>query len=131
MRAHDLILIIDMQNVYLPGQPWGCETFYRSCGRIRTLLCAAASRTDTPDVCFTVFASDPNAAGMWAEYNKLNQAVNADPWLSEIVDDLKPCNHAALTRLEPRFSAKTLEKRGPFNMVRVTGLEPARSPTGT
>lgn len=21
----DLFLIVDMQNVYLPGQPWGCE----------------------------------------------------------------------------------------------------------
>lgn len=90
MNAHDLILIIDMQNVYLPGQPWGCATFRRSCGRIRALLDAAAAERDAPSVCFTKFISDPDAAGMWARYNELNREINADPWMSELVDELKP-----------------------------------------
>lgn len=87
---NDLILVIDMQNAYRPGQPWGCAAFDRACGRIRTLLDAAAAAEVPPAVCLTKFVSDPNGTGTWADYNVVNKAVNDDPWLSEIAAELEP-----------------------------------------
>ena len=34
----DLLLVIDMQNVYLPEQPWACETAARTKENILKLL---------------------------------------------------------------------------------------------
>ena len=35
---NDLLLVIDMQNVYLPDQPWACETAARTKENILKLL---------------------------------------------------------------------------------------------
>ena len=63
MKANDLILIVDMQNVYLPGQPWGCDSTSRSIQNIQMLLRIAEAETNPPAVCFTRFLSDPDATG--------------------------------------------------------------------
>lgn len=90
MRADDLILVIDMQNVYRPDQPWSCGTFDRSCERILTLLRAAETAEAAPQVCFTQFLCDPNATGAWADYNEQYREICAAPWLNEITDTLMP-----------------------------------------
>mgnify|MGYP000570961584 CR=1 FL=1 len=35
---NDLLLVIDMQNVYLPDQPWACETVAHTKANILKLL---------------------------------------------------------------------------------------------
>lgn len=90
MKPSDLIVVIDMQNAYLPGQPWGCDSFARSCENIQASIQAAEQSAAPPAICFTRFLSDPNATGVWAEYNVKNRDINDDPWMNEIVDDLKP-----------------------------------------
>lgn len=88
MEKGDLILVIDMQNVYRPGQPWGCASFDRVCGRIRAVLDAAAE--GGASVCLTRFVNDPDGKGAWADYNAVNKAINDDPWLNALVDELAP-----------------------------------------
>lgn len=90
MKPTDLILVIDMQNVYLPDAPWGCVTFHRSCDRIAALLSAVLSDPEPPAALFTAFFSDPNAEGVWKTYNRVYRDVNSNPWMGEIVDGLKP-----------------------------------------
>lgn len=90
MKQNDLILVIDLQNVYQPGQPWGCPSFPRSWKNIKALLDAAGASEASPMVYLTQFMENPEAGGMWAEYNKLNRDINADPWMSELIDELKP-----------------------------------------
>ena len=85
---NDLILVIDMQNAYRAGEPWGCDTFERSRARILELLDTAAEQGAA--VCLTQFIADPNGTGTWADYNAVNKAINDDPWMSELIDDLKP-----------------------------------------
>lgn len=77
-----------MQNAYLPGQPWGCATIHRSCRNIRAVLDAAAGRGTR--VFLTRFLSDPQAAGVWAEYNRVNREINDSPWLNELIDEIRP-----------------------------------------
>ena len=45
---NDLLLVIDMQNVYLPGQEWACPSIIRSSGHIRTLLDSGRIRRHLP-----------------------------------------------------------------------------------
>ena len=90
MKANDLILIVDMQNVYLSGQPWGCDSISRSIQNIQMLLRIAEAETNPPAVCFTRFLSDPDATGAWKDYNIKHRDINANPWLNEITDELKP-----------------------------------------
>ncbi len=90
MRSDDLILVIDLQNAYLPGQPWGCDSIGRSIGNILALLRAAEARRDGPELCFTRFVSDPGARGVWAEYNRRNRDINENPWMNALVAELAP-----------------------------------------
>lgn len=90
MRKNDLILVIDPQNVYQPGQPWGCPSLPRSVENIKTLLDTAGAMPEPPEIALTRFMENPQATGMWAEYNRLNRDINANPWMSELIPPLTP-----------------------------------------
>lgn len=85
----DLLLIIDMQNVYLPGQPWACPSMPAALKQIQRLLdhpaCGAAY-----DVLFTRCIASEHPAGRWKQYNESHQAVISNPFLNQIVPALQP-----------------------------------------
>lgn len=120
MKQTDLVLVIDLQNVYRPGQPWGCPTFDRSWENVSALLDAAGASKTPPRVFLTQFVENPGATGMWAEYNRLNHDINADPWMSELVPKLKPyaerwpvCQKSTYSSMpipEVREAAETAER---------------------
>ena len=85
-KNRDLLLVIDMQNVYLPGQEWACPSMPDVTRKVRALLDAKKAG----DTVFTRFVAPENPVGTWKDYNVENAAVNADPWLNAIVDDLQP-----------------------------------------
>ncbi len=88
---NDIILIIDMQNVYLPNQPWGCFSFNRSLQNIKKLIKSREKKNTHSRIFFTKFIHNPEATGTWAEYNIQNKEINNNAWMSEIVDELKGC----------------------------------------
>ena len=81
-----LVLIIDVQNVYRIGQPWACETIDGCIRNMETLL----KTVPADDVLFTKYAAPERPEGVWKAYNEKYQAINDDPWMNEIVDELKP-----------------------------------------
>ena len=81
-----LILIIDVQNVYRIGQPWACETIDDSIRNMETILKAVPA----DDVLFTKYLAPASPVGVWKAYNEKYRAINEDPWMNEIVDELKP-----------------------------------------
>ena len=88
-RLKDLLLIIDMQNVYMPGQPWECPSMPAALKQIRRLL-------DSPfckkayDVVFTRYIASEHPSGCWKQYNKNNYHINSNPFLNQIVPQLQP-----------------------------------------
>lgn len=42
------------------------------------------------EVLFTKYTAAVQPVGVWKDYNRENAAVNADPWLNDMVSDLKP-----------------------------------------
>ena len=56
-KNRDLLLVIDMQNVYLPGQEWACPSMPDVTRKVRALLDAFYSTKG-------VFASDMETASV-------------------------------------------------------------------
>lgn len=113
MRKEDTILVIDMQKVYLPGNPWACAHVNEAAQQIETLLdhvlelrdaspanasgtTVIASRDaaagtsgdmDAPSVLLTryIAPADEDAQGVWADYNRENRAINENPVMNEFI----------------------------------------------
>ena len=80
----DLLLVVDMQNVYLKNQKWACLDTEGCAERIVSLI--KSKRFD--DVVFTKFIADPQASGVWADYNKKYADVNASDFANAMVSGL-------------------------------------------
>lgn len=85
----DLLLVIDIQNVYFPGQPWACPSLPRTVENVKWLLDASACGRDF-DVMFTRYLAAKEPTGRWAQYNLEYEAINEDEYLSEIAEPMKP-----------------------------------------
>ena len=93
----DLLMVVDMQNVYLEGQPWSCIEMEKVIRNIRSLI----DQRIPDNILFTRFVPPINPIGMWKQYNIKNQDINNNPWMSEIVADLMPyCNQHPLFEKE-------------------------------
>lgn len=82
----DLLLVIDMQNVYLPGSPWGCERIREAVSYIQDVI----KRFPEEQRCFTGFLPQDHPDGVWKEYNKQNQKINRSEWMNDYIEELKP-----------------------------------------
>ena len=81
----DLLLIIDMQNVYTRGAKWECRN---TAGAAQNILRLAESKK-FDEVILTKFIADKNAHGVWKNYNIENAAVNNDAWSNALVPELE------------------------------------------
>ncbi len=81
--CRDLLLVIDMQNVYAPGGTWFCPRSESAADNIRSLL---ESEKINTDVIFTRFLSSKDPVGDWIKYNEENALVNEDPHANEMMD---------------------------------------------
>lgn len=84
----ELLLIIDMQNVYLPESPWGCVGILEAAHSIEKLI------PQFDHVAFTLFDPPLDPKGQWRVYNKENKAINEDAWMNAPLDQLKPYMNA-------------------------------------
>lgn len=82
----DLLLVIDMQNVYTGGQAWACERIETACTSVQRLLRSGCCG----DAIFTRYLAPEKPKGVWKEYNQINREINQDPWLNEILPELLP-----------------------------------------
>jgi nicotinamidase-related amidase len=92
MNKNDLILVIDMQKVYLPGNAWACQNISLAEKNIDSLLDHVLSITEkdeneAPQVILTRFIaqSDEDTEGVWTRYNEVNRAINEDPEMNEFI----------------------------------------------
>lgn len=85
-NSSDLLLVIDMQNVYTKGQEWACKGIEHASASILRLL----NSQKTKQVIFTQYLATEHPDGVWKEYNKVNAAVNSDPWLNEMMPEFLP-----------------------------------------
>lgn len=84
MLKQDLILVTDMQKVYLKGQKWACKNINSAAKNIIRILDKCNC-----EVMFTAFSAPKNPSGQWKVYNRVNTDVNSCPEQSEIIGQLK------------------------------------------
>ena len=86
----DLLLIIDMQNVYAAGGAWCCPGAEAAADKIHKLI---SSSGQDLDVIFTRFIANSNPKGTWKDYNReyaeINNDDNANAMMDVFSGDLK------------------------------------------
>ena len=84
--AEDLLLIVDFQNVYLPGREWACPSMPKAMENTRRLLDAAGA----PEYVMTKYVAPAAPVGRWAQYNEAYRDINANAFLAELADEMEP-----------------------------------------
>lgn len=85
MNSHDLLLVIDMQNVYTKGQKWACTDTEGAASRINKIISSQACQ----EVIFTRYLPCEHPQGVWKQYNIVNANVNEDVWANEMLPDFQ------------------------------------------
>ena len=104
MKHNDAILVIDMQNVYLAGQPWACLNTEGIAKNIVSLVGKAKGHT----VLLTEYLPSPNPTGTWKDYNRVYADINADVWLNELVPDIQKLTQAYPLYRKSTYSSMTI-----------------------
>lgn len=85
MKKNDLLLVVDMQNVYKTGGKWQCLDTHGAAQRILKIIGSGIK-----NVIFTRFIADEkNPHGVWSDYNKKYSDVNADSYANEMIEEFK------------------------------------------
>ncbi len=82
----ELLLVVDMQNVYREGAPWACHNVGETVRKIQLLLDSGKS----DKVIFTRFDAPSEPQGTWMAYNNEYARINENNYLNEIMPELKP-----------------------------------------
>ena len=61
----DLLLVIDMQNVYTKGQKWECDGIDKVAAHISRII----DSNKCKDIAFTKYVCQQNPKGNWKKYN--------------------------------------------------------------
>ena len=81
-----LLLCIDLQNVYLKGNEWECIHSERTIRNIEKLLESGVFQS----VVFTRFVPPVSPEGAWKEYNAIYESINSSAYLNDMIEDMKP-----------------------------------------
>lgn len=85
--AHDdLLLLVDFQNVYLPGYDWACPSMPEALNNTIRILDAEGA----PECVMTRFVAPAEPVGRWRQYNEAYREINEDPVLAELAGVLTP-----------------------------------------
>lgn len=83
-KYHDLLLVIDMQNIYTKNQHWACLDTEGAADKINLLVDSGICT----DVIFTRFLASDSPSGVWKDYNIQNKKINSDRWANEMLPQL-------------------------------------------
>lgn len=85
MKNNSALLVIDMQNVYLPGNEWACIRMPETIKYIEEKI------KDFPksQVFFSQHKASENPKGQWKIYNEKYAKINSSEYLNDYVPELK------------------------------------------
>ena len=84
--AEDLLLIVDFQNVYLPGYDWACPDMPEAMANTISILI----NPEAPDYLMTAYIAPTEPVGRWQDYNEAYKEINENAFLSEMAEAMLP-----------------------------------------
>ena len=84
-KNQDLLLVIDMQNVYLPGEEWACPSTMDAADNILRLLPLFSGDR----VIFSRFIAPEKPFGRWQTYNEKYAGINSSRYLNDLIDPIR------------------------------------------
>ncbi len=105
-KNNDLLLVIDMQNIYLPDEEWACPSMPAASKAIRTLIDSGK----VGNVLFTQYLAPENPEGRWKVYNETYKDLNEDPYLCAVTDEFLPYLDRYPLEVKSTFSCLKQEK---------------------
>ncbi len=84
--SRDLLLVVDFQNVYLPGYDWACPSMPQAMANTMRIL----DGENAPDCVMTKFLAPDEPSGRWQQYNETYREINEYAFLAEFPEALKP-----------------------------------------
>lgn len=122
MKNNSALLVIDMQNVYLPENEWSCIRMHEVIKYIEEKI------TDFPknQIFFTEHKAFKNPKGIWKTYNKKYDEINSNDYLNDYIPELKKYLTNNNLFIKSGFSALSnknlLEKLDKFDTIYITGV---------
>ena len=83
--SEDILLVIDFQNVYLPGNPWACPTVEQAIKNTLNIIHAPGC----PEYVITRYIAPADPVGRWKQYNDEFAQINADDYLCDFTEPIK------------------------------------------
>lgn len=121
----DLLLVIDVQNVYFPKQPWACPSLPAAWKNIQRLL-DSPSCGHAYDVVFTQYLAPKEPKGRWNQYNQEYRDINADPYLSKLAGPLTPYLEKWPVYVKSTYSSCSIPELrtipGQYDRILLTGV---------
>lgn len=122
IKDKSALLVIDLQNAYLPGNEWACNHILSVIQNIEEKI----KQFPTDKVFFTQFMASSNPKGVWKDYNKEYSRINSNEYLNDYVKEIKKyitkdnsfikSEYSSLSNLELR------DKLREFDEIYVTGV---------
>ena len=81
----DLLLAVDFQNVYLPGEEWACPGSIKAIENTLKIIRAK----NAPDVLITRYMAPADPRGCWVTYNREYKEINENAWYCELADGIR------------------------------------------
>lgn len=122
MRNNSALLVIDMQNVYLPENEWSCIKMDTIIKYIEEKI----KEFPKSQVFFTQHRAFENPKGEWKIYNEKYSDINSNEYLNDYIPKLKKYLTDDNLFIKSGFSAlsskKLLETLAKFNTIYITGV---------
>lgn len=122
MKRNAALLIIDMQNVYLPENQWGCTRM----NEVKKYIENIVNEFPENQVFFTQHIASKNPEGEWNLYNETYSKINSNTYLNDYVPELKKYISKDNLFIKSEFSALSnknlLEELKKFDTIYVTGV---------
>lgn len=122
MDNKSALLVIDLQNAYLPGNDWACNRILTVIDNIKNKI----EQFPKDQIFFTQFIASSNPTGVWKDYNKKYSEINANEYLNDYVKEIKKYITKDNSFQKSVFSSlgntELLDKLKNFDTIYVTGV---------
>lgn len=122
MKNNSALLIIDMQNVYLPENEWACIKMSQTIQYIEEKI----KNFSENQIFFTKHQASENPQGIWKEYNEKYSKINSNKYLNDYIPELKKYittdNLFVKTGFSGLSNKNLLESLNRFDTIYITGV---------